>query len=203
MKKLTLISATILLSLFVFFASPVHAQLDLECQRQKSLDPSYVCDDSQEPIKTNFFGLEISTEQLGIAKYVRDGITIAMGGLVIGAVFYGMYGIYVRSTAGDNEENLKKSISIFKNAVLAIIITIIAVVVVQVLSVILGLGNIWDVGLIGKQTVTNGVPFNDCDESLSSTCRSINEQSDGSRLICDWEFVNGKWENVAGSCVTR
>ncbi|MBN1916244.1 hypothetical protein JW796_04685 [Candidatus Dojkabacteria bacterium] len=155
-EKILVICICLILAGFVFHfpANEVFAQeLDFNCVREKLLAGEDVSECSKGAegtgegfgIETNFFGIKFSPGQEGIARVVRSGITVAFGLLVVLSVFYGIYGIFVRSTAGDSEENMKKSVAIFKNAMLGLIIAIIGFIVVHILSLLLGLGNVWDI----------------------------------------------------------
>ncbi|HEC65756.1 MAG TPA: hypothetical protein ENI23_10700 [bacterium] len=155
-------------SLFLIssFSTSRAEEFDAACERYKALNNEKTCPTNFDPdIKTNIFGIEFTSTQADLARYVRSGLTIALGLLVTGAVFYGFYGMYVRTTAGDNEEKLKQSVSIFKNAILGIVIAFGGIFLIQIISSLLGLGNIWEIALKSCEgpapiTKLRGIPFN-------------------------------------------
>ncbi len=150
MKKLLQIFIISLLLLSPFIISPVTAKaLDQDCVRRAILagkDPATECPTVSATPTTTIFVTDCSTGSAPecAAMLVRMAISVGIGVLFLVAVGYGIYGMIIRTTAGDNEEKLKESVKIFKNALLGIVITAVGLVIVQMISVLLGLGNIWE-----------------------------------------------------------
>lgn len=191
-----------------FLAYEASAQeLDFNCVREKLLAGEDVSEckggtgtGTGSGIDTNFFGIELTPDQEGVARVVRSGITVAFGLLVVLSVFYGIWGIYVRSTASDNEEKMKESVKIFKNAVLGLVITVVGFIVVEILSLLLGLGNIWELTFQADFKTTH------CDPNTTLTC-AVDERRGGactveSKECCLYRYENGNWVKDETACTT-
>src|SRR5690348_8876864 len=120
MKKLLKV---FIISLIVFsplFLSPINAKaLDQECVRKAVIagkDPTTECPDVSTTPTTSIFTTDCKASAATdcAALLARMAISAAIGVLFLVAIGYGIYGMIVRTTAGDNEEKLKESVKIFK-----------------------------------------------------------------------------------------
>ncbi len=209
-KTIFLIIPLILLFSGIFFI-PVKAQdIDLDCVREKLFTGGDVKDceggapgGTAGDIETNFFGITFTPTQAGIALLSRTIIGAVFGLMIVLAVLYGFYGIYVRSTAGDNEDKMKESVTIFKNAVLGAVSSIGVLVIMQIISVLLGLGNIWEFNFSLSKA-------RDCDptalacnvyETGGGTCgEAIGKGEHGE--CCVYNYVDEEWVKNPASCTS-
>jgi len=180
MKKFFIILLLILgFSFLITFSQKVRAEeLDLNCVRQAILsgeDPTKVCVGAdtciipEETRSINLGFIKATILKVGVTSLVVMAVSVALGALVLICIAYGVYGMFVRSTAGDNEEKLKLSSAIFKNAIIGLVITFLSLLAVNIISIMMGLGNIWESKLdtiISNQVVTNI----DCCQSSKGKC---------------------------------
>ncbi len=61
--------------------------------------------------------------------------------IAIVALFLGIYGMYVYSTAGEDDEKVQKAQKIFKNAIIGLAIAVFGVVIVQVIAIVFGVSD--------------------------------------------------------------
>ena len=212
MIKRFFVFITILILSFSVFVIPVNAEsdgIDLDCVREKLLngEDTSQCEGvggggTSQDIDTNFFGITFTPDQAGAAKIVRTFMTIALGALVLGTIFYGIYGIYVRSTAGADENKIKESVAIFKNAMLAILITVGALVLVQILSIFLGLGNVWEFTFSNEagQEAPAG-KFDGCPAATEGAQCLVNDGTEDAVRMCRYQFVSGRWVKTSAACI--
>jgi hypothetical protein len=108
--------------------------------------------------------------------YIRAGLMAILGGGGLLVVLYGLYGWYVRSMSGGNPEKVALSMSIYKNAILGVIIIFSSFVIVQMLFVFLGImQSPLDVSFIPKIGYIVDVKEND----IGRKCYSLQSDANG------------------------
>lgn len=112
----------------------------------------------------NIFGLELCTDPEVIGRPVDDPYCTvvlvrmafyAMFSLIIFAtVIMALWGVWERSTAADSPEKIEKSVKIFRNAVVGVLISLAFLGIIQLVSVLLGLtGSIFDITIVPQPKV--------------------------------------------------
>ncbi len=83
--------------------------------------------------KTNFDGSVDNVSEL-----VRLAFILFFAVIAVAALFLGIYGMYLYSTAREDEEKVKLAQKVFKNAIMGLAIAVLGIVVVQIVAIFLG-----------------------------------------------------------------
>lgn len=105
----------------------------------------------------NIFGVELcpdpdtrpDDDPYCLVNLIRLGFYAVISLFVFILVLMGLWVAWVRSTAADSPEKVEKAATIARNAITGALITFLFVVIVQVVSLLVGLtGNIFDISLV-------------------------------------------------------
>jgi len=122
----------------------------------------------------------IPPEDAGLI-YLRAGLYAVFGIAGLLVILYGLYGWYVRSMSGGEPDKVKQSMSIYKNAILGIIIIFSSILVIQLVYVFLGITEgPFDFNFIPK--IGTSVDVKETD--VGRKCYS-NQQDSNTTYICD------------------
>lgn len=142
----------------------------------------------------NFFGIYFGAPDQALGRLLRVFFMGVFAMLAMFSILYGIYGLWVRSTAGDSSDKVEEGDKIFKSAFWGIVVSFSAVLIMQIAAVILGIeGNIFKINLIPKQGF--GLVEITTDD-LDGAC--LPEQTgdldkDGS---ADYKCEEGKWVHI-------
>lgn len=164
-------------------------QLDPVCTGR----PLDIFEANDELAGINIFGANFGPPEYALPLIIRlilFGVFSVMGLLSIG---YGFYGMYVRSTAQDSAEKVELSNKIYKNAILGVIISFSAVIIMQIIALLLGVsGSLFTFNLVPKQ----GTNVTLTEDDLSGYCLDgqigIIEGNAAAGYVCE----NGAWTTV-------
>lgn len=112
----------------------------------------------------NIFGLELCPDPETIDRPVDDpyctvilvrlGFYAIISLIIFATVVMGLWGVWERSTAADNPEKIEKSVKIFRNAIVGVILSLSFIGIIQLVSLLLGLtGSLFDISIVPQPRV--------------------------------------------------
>lgn len=99
--------------------------------------------DSDNPIyqlkQVLFFKTNYDGTIDNVSEFIRMGFILFFAVMAVAALFLGIYGMYLYTTAGEDDEKIQKAQKIFKNALIGLAIAVFGIVIVQVVAVFMGI----------------------------------------------------------------
>ena len=145
-------------------------KIDLTCQRNRLVDPStdchllYCADDApaggvgcltKDKLNVNFFGVDFHYDtDKGVASLIYVLFTVFLGFVAVAVSLLGVYGAFLRSRASSPDDEAKAA-KLLTNAVIGLILIVVAVVIAQLVACALGVESL-------DQLISFGGAFTQC-----------------------------------------
>jgi energy-coupling factor transporter transmembrane protein EcfT len=118
--------------------------------------------------------------------YLRAGLFAAFSIASLLVVLYGLYGWYVRSMSGGNPDKVSESMSIYKNAIIGVVIIFSSLIIIQIVYVLIGITQSpFDFNFIPKIGRSVSVTEGDVGRKCYSSQKDSNNR---------YECVDGVWK---------
>ncbi len=118
--------------------------------------PGMALDDIAEHL--DFYGVDFGPPDEAIPVLIRLGLTIVFSVMGLASLVMGLYGLAIRSTAGENADKAKLAVGILSNALRGTVIGFMSVIITQIVATIGGMsGDIFDLNLIPSTVVINNL----------------------------------------------
>jgi len=93
-----------------------------------------------DDVSESFFHVNFDGSVESLSELIRLGFIVFFVVIAVAALFLGLYGMYLYTSAGEDDEKVQKAQKVFKNAFIGLAIAVFGVIIVQIVAIIVGVG---------------------------------------------------------------